>query len=396
MFGVTGLLTSTDYRNGTQGPIEASSNLVIFSVSGISDSNWDLISLDDKFIKSRDSNFADVGTIYLVSNLPSVTINTYLAGLHLGTNYPAYSYSQMSALEGGKSFNGYAAGDHIHSVTINLSGFSPSHIKTKLYKRNYNSTPFYSLPIGSLIFGENLNISGLTATSLYDNKYLCTTTGSAGSTGGSTTSSLSFVTSSAGEHFHDGPVNNTAQTGFNGTGYGQRTGAIESSDGQSHTHTGSITLSQKKKYVKLRTYQVDSDNVFISSGMIFGFISSINHPDWFCCNGQTVRGYTTPNLVDRYIMCGNNVISSHNVKPSISDDYNNITITNFNTNTNTWNHNHGFGNQFYQNDGTRLPDSRYHTFSDVPHNHGASTNVVGNSYDYDVAHFNLIFYIYLP
>jgi hypothetical protein len=395
MFGITGLMTSNDYRNGTPGPIEAASNLVIFSVSTITDSNWELISQDDKFIKARNENFADVGTVYSVSTLPSVTINSSMAGSHIGSNYPAYSTFRTSPLKGGTSGDGYAGGDHNHTVTINLSGFRPSYIKIKLYKRNYNSVQFYSLPIGALIFGENLDISGLTATSSYNNRYLNSTIGNVvGLNGGSSTGSVSFTTGNSGFHYHGGPTTDMQPSWYNG-GYGLNTGPYEQEVGQDHNHTGSITYTQKKKYVKLRTYKVDSDNVFISRGMIFGFISSINDPNWFCCNGQTVRGYTTPNLVDRYIMCGNNNISSHNVKPSVSDDANNITVTNFSVDTNTWNHNHGVENAYYQNQPSTSA-TRYHTFVDIPHTHGFSANFVGTTYEYELAHLNLIFYIYLP
>lgn len=401
MFGVTGLLISSDYNNVSLNfPAEAPYGIVIFSLNDITDSNWGGwpgYPFMELLIKARNSNYPYLGQSTASTNLPKVTINTTSEGTHLGTAYEYYSYSQMSPASGGKSFQGYSAGDHRHLTDVTISEFYPPHIKTKLYYRKYTSTPFYSLPIGALIFGENLNISGLTATSSYDNKYLCATYSNvAGTTDGTSTISVSFTTSNAGEHFHDGPVNNTTQTSFNGTGYGQRTGSYPSSDGQAHTHTGSMTLLQKKKYVKLRTYRVDGENVFISRGMIFSFFTVINHPDWFVCNGQTVRGYTTPNLVDRYIMCGNNDISSHNVTPSVSDDYNGITITNISINNNTWNHNHGYGNQFYQNDGTSLPDYRYHTFANVPHSHSGLHTTDTNPISYDTSNFNLIFYIYLP
>lgn len=398
MFGTSGILFSTDFKNGSPIPIEASSNLVIFSVSNISDPNWASINYSNTLIKARDSNYVDVGTLYLTpTNLPTLSFTTGTNNSHNGVDYPEYSNSQMSPLIGGKGFRGYPAGSHNHSIDINLNNqtFLPPHIKIILYKRTNNSSPFYSLPIGSLIFGENLNISGLTATSTYDNKYICCTpVGNQGTTGGSSSFSFSFITGYSGEHYHDGPVNNSSQTGFNGTGYGERSGSIELSTGQSHLHTGSVTLTHKKQYVKLRTYQVTDSNVFISSGMIFGFTSAIDHPDWFCCNGQTARGYVTPNLVNRYIMCGNNNISSHNVNPSALDDLNILNVDNYTVDTNLWNHTHGIENQFYQNTGTRIPQSRYHTYSNVPHTHsmtGQSTTI-----SYEPNHFNLIFYIYLP
>jgi hypothetical protein len=397
MFGITGLMTSSDTRNGSPGPIEAVSNLVIFSVSTISDSNWVSISQNDKLIKGRNENFADVGTAYAAtSGLPTITFTIGMNGDHAGTIGSAYGSSYASPLTGGKSNFTYTAGSHNHTASVSLNGFVPSNIKTKLYKRNPSSISFYSLPVGSLVFGENLNISGLSGTSSYDNKYISSTTSTAGIAGGSTTGTLSFTTSYSGAHFHDGPTNNFDQTIFNGTGYGQRTRSIEAYDGQSHAHTGSVTLSQRKQYVKLRTYQVTGSNVFISSGMIFGFISSINDSDWFCCNGQTVRGYTTPNLVDRYVMCGNNSITSHNVTPSGINDVNDINITSYTLDNNTWNHRHGIGDVDYQNTTTYLPCTRYHAYTDYSHTHAITTADGITSYSYEPSHFNLIFYIYLP
>ena len=396
MFGITGLMTSSDTRNGSPGPIEAVSNLVIFSVSTISDSNWVSISQDDKLIKGRNENFADVGTAYAAtSGLPTITFTIGMNGDHAGTIGSAYGVSSSTPSSGGKSNLAYSAGSHNHTASVSLVGFIPSNIKIKLYKRNPNSISFYSLPVGSLIFGENLNISGLSATSSYDNKYISSTTSTAGITGGSTTGTLSFTTSNSGAHFHDGPVNNFDQTIYTG-GYGQRTRSGIDTVGQSHAHNGSVTLSQRKQYVKLRTYQVTGSNVFISSGMIFGFISAINDPDWFCCNGQTVRGYTTPNLVDRYIMSGNNNISSHNVMPSGIDDVNDINIINYTLDNNTWNHRHGIGNIEYQNDSAYLPCTRYHDYANYSHTHFISPVGGVTSYSYEPSHFNLIFYIYLP
>lgn len=397
MFGITGLMTSSDTRNGSPGPIEAVSNLVIFSVSTISDSNWVSLSQNDKLIKARNEDFVDVGTAYAAtSGLPTITFTIGTNGDHDARDYPPYSNNAFySFLTGGKSFLGLPAGSHNHTASISLTGFVPSNIKIKLYKRNPSSISFYSLPVGSLVFGENLNISGLSATSSYDNKYVSSTTSTAGITGGSTTGTLSFTTSYSGAHYHDGSVNNFDQTIFNGTGFGQRTRSRISSEGQSHAHTGSVTLSQRKQYIKLRTYQVTGSNVFISSGMIFGFISTINDPDWFCCNGQTVRGYTTPNLVDRYVMCGNNSITSHNVTPSAINDVNDINITSYTLDNNTWNHNHGIADLDYQNT-TSSHDNRRHSYSDIPHTHAITTADGITSYSYEPSHFNLIFYIYLP
>jgi hypothetical protein len=397
MFGITGLLTSSDYRNGSPGPIEAVSNLVIFSVSTVSDSNWSLLIQDYKLIKARNEDFADVGTVYSYTSLPTITFNIGMNGTHDATIGSAYGSSYASPSTGGKSNLTYSAGSHNHTASVNLAGFLPSSILTKLYKRNPNSISFYSLPIGSLVFGANLNITGLSATSSYDNRYICSSSISAGATGGSTTSTISFNTSNGGEHFHDGPVNNFDQTTFNQTGYGQQTGSrIDTSGQQSHAHTGSITISQRKQYVKLRTYQVTGSNVFISSGMIFGFISAINDPNWFCCNGQTVRGYTTPNLVDRYVMCGNNSISSHNVTPSAINDVNDINIMSYTLDNNTWNHRHGIGNIDYQNTTTYLPCTRYHSYANFSHTHAITTTDGVTSYSYEPSYFNLIFYIYLP
>jgi hypothetical protein len=141
----------------------------------------------------------------------------------------------------------------------------------------------------------------------------------------------------------------------------------------------------------LNTYVVQQENVYISSGMIFGFTSNNVPPNWYCCNGQTINGYQTPDLTDRYIMCG--TAASHKVIPSDLNDKNIIKYSGTSSSTNTWNHKHG-SSGVYQSTSASGQVNCYHAYADAPHNHISGVQDV--ELPYEPPHFNLIYYIYLP
>ena len=356
MFGMTGQLASIDYRNTSFSGAE-SKNIVIFTVAPVVDSNWqkvtafDATSIDNNLIKSRNSDFSLVG---YSNTMPSVAFNLNATvgtgGGHAGN--AGYPYANRYIYSGGTygSMTGYT-GDHTHvisPVSFTNNSFLPTHIKTGIYKRNLNSaTSIFPLPIGTIVFAENiLNNSGVVANSSYDSKYLCITNtdASMGTIAGSNTV-YTTTDSGSGAHSHGGSSSGTirgagSQGAINHTYYA----TAYSSGMGTHSHVISVPTNHYKKYIKLRTYVVQKNNTYISSGMIFGFTSNIVSPDWYCCNGQTVNGYTTPNLVDRYVMCGNSNISSHNIKPTTIDDVNKIVYSGgASMNAADWLHYHGTG-----------------------------------------------------
>jgi hypothetical protein len=397
MFGVTGILSSVDYRNTTQSFTDAN-NIVIFTINDIVDSDWQTISASyDSLIKARDHNYVDVATKTTFGNITG-SFTTTINGAHKAEDYNAYAIPQIS----GSGFNNNVrrlgtSGNHAHSLTFSINSGSdnfPFHIKTRLYKRNPYSRKIFTLPIGTIVFGENiLNNYGVVANSYFDNRYLCSSTISIGRLGGSNEFFSDVTIGSGGVHNHVGPATRS-QTSYPGYGGGDYSGAVTYGNIGSHTHSGLILFNQYKKYVKLRTYKVQEENTFISPGMIFGFSSNNVSQGWYCCNGQIVAGYTTPNLVDRYIMCGNSDISSHNVKPDSIDDKNSISYVSYDLliDTNDWNHTHGYGGVFQQLGAST--EAFFHDSESISHQHTVSATP--GPYTYESDHYNLIYYIYLP
>ena len=393
MFGATGNLLSINYNHLGQIPV-STSGIVIFTINSVSDSNWVVSSVNNNLIKARNSNFSYANTSN-TNGSASVSFTTVTNAAHDPTKLGTYATPFVqSTFVSRNSTIAYSSGSHNHafSNTVSSSSFFPSHIKTLLYTRNNSSPSSFSLPVGTIVFSANItNNYGITPTSSYDNLYLYATnsTSLAGTTGGSTTFNLSGTSTSGGDHNHGPPSGGTDAPPWNG--YMQATGQKQDITSKAHTHTLSISFTQNKKYVKLRTYVVQQQNVYISYGMIFGFNTSNVPADWYCCNGQTVNGYTTPNLVDRYVMCGNSDISSHNVNPVISNDINNISFLNITLDNNTWSHTHGTSGA-YQSISTQN-ENDYHGTASVSHTHSV---LLGQSFSYEPDHYNLIYYVYLP
>jgi hypothetical protein len=244
------------------------------------------------------------------------------------------------------------------------------------------------LPIGTIVFAENITNNDGVVASIYNGLYLYVTSDDnlVGLIGGKTTHEITTTSSASGEHSHVSPGQTYAQTGAENVYIGPTGRTKTTADGELHIHTMTLSLTQNKKYMKLNTYIVQQENVYISSGMIFGFTSNNVPPNWYCCNGQTVNGYITPNLVDRYIVCGD--VSSH--KETSFDDVNAIVLSSSSTSTDSWYHRHGTGNVF-QNIGLRK-ENRYHATGSVPHSH----TIPQQEFPYEPPHFNLMYYVYLP
>jgi hypothetical protein len=402
MFGITGIMLGSDWRNGASAsPPTVDSNIVIFTNSLVDlDSSWLTITQgNNRLIRARNENFADVGVSYGGIGA-SFTFSTGTAGDHRAEDYNAYAnpYEQNYGSGGVISGN---SGSHTHgSSTMNFtSSIFPPYRSAYMRKRNPNSSPYFTLPIGTILFGENLdNISDVAGYSTYNGKYLVGQ-GTSSLTNGGYSNPISYpiATNFAGDHVHNpAPTGGSAVNGYFGGGAETNRAFTDTNYGTSHQHIITANFSIKNKYVKLRPYVTTNSNVFISKGMIFGFVSTINDPDWFCCNGQTARGYTTPNLVDRFIMYGDS--SSHNTNPSYVDDVNTVTYLSSTMDTNTWSHSHGVTNSYpaITSLGNTRVIARYHGTASVSHTHSISPVGGVTSYSYEPSHFNLIFYIYLP
>jgi hypothetical protein len=398
MFGATGLFISIDYRNMGQKFISAN-NIVITSISPITNPAWVKKTNVQGIIKSRAHNSSLVNSTNTYTSA-SISDTTLMAGQHAATISGPYAESYVYTTYMDATTIASTSGSHSHSFTINLDGPNsyPDILYVGLYEKNSSDTN--SLPIGTIIFAENIatnDLYGISTTSAYDDLYLRITTddGLIG-TQSSSVASLNYTTSSSGSHTHEpasGSLGLSTYDPYSPAG-AEITHPVDSpTAGQSpiHSHTGTVSISQTKKYKKLRTYVVNGNGAQISNGMIFAFSNtSINlSPNWYCCNGQIINGYTTPNIVDRYILCGNSDISSHNIIGTL--DTNKIYLGSSTTSTNDWTHNHGRMSG-YQNITNYLPAKRYHDTASYPHNHGRNSSDV----DFEPYHRNYIYCIYLP
>jgi hypothetical protein len=398
MFGITGALSSIDYRNMGQKFIFAN-NIVITSISPISSSSWVKKTSVEGLIKSRIHNSSIVNTVN-TNTSSSITSSMSIAGSHVATVGAPYASSQVSPTYQYPTTIASTSGSHYHSFTISLNAATlyPDSLYVGIYESNLGT--IFTLPVGALIFAENIasnDLYGISAISTYDNFYLRATSndGLMGTTYSSTTSSIiSYTTTTSGAHDHNPATGSFGLSSpTNGTEYSLPYDNSTTGYEPSHSHTGSVTVTQTKKYKKLRTYVVTQSGASISNGMIFAFNNtSINlAPNWYCCNGQIIGGYTTPNLVDRYIMCGNSIISSHNINGSGSSDTNNAYCTSTTSSTNNWTHDHGSVYNYQVLTGYATAQ-RYHTAASVPHSHTQSTSTTG----FEPYHRNYIYCIYLP
>lgn len=397
MFGATGLFISIDYRNMGQKFISAN-NIVITSISPITNPSWVKKTNVQGLIKSRAHNSSIVNTVNTnISSVISSSMST--AGSHAATIGGPYASSQVSPTYPSTSTIASTSGGHNHSfaITLDPATFYPDSLYVGIYE---NTSTDINLPVGALIFAENIasnDLYGISAISTYDNFYLRATSndGLIGTTDSSTTSStINYTTTTSGDHAHTPATGSFGLSSpTNGTEYSLPFDSSTNGYGPAHTHTGSVTATQTKRYKKLRTYVVTQSGASISNGMIFAFSNtSINlAPNWYCCNGQIIGGYTTPNLVDRYIMCGNSDISSHNINGSGSSDTNNAYCTSTTSSTNNWLHDHGSVYNYQVLTGYALAQ-RYHAAASFPHSHTQSTTTTA----FEPYHRNYIYCIYLP
>jgi microcystin-dependent protein len=406
MFGVSGGLLSIDYRNSGQ-PIVNGEGIIITSIAKIENPEWTTVNINSTLIKSKNIGSFETNTI--TSNNPSqlnfIVSRTSNHAADVGG--PPYATPYTSFTSTGQNTIGNAGGNHVHTISgfdLDVTSHLPKNVKVALYRRSTNYSSTFNLPIGTIVFAENIqNNPSVVPTSLYDNLYLSSTNidNNIGDKDYSTNIiEYNFITSSSGNHNHGPATGVHGQSGYNPNFGSENTTAINNppvNNNLNHSHSGKMTFTQTKKYKKLRTYVVDSDKAFISNGMIFAFNTENVSDGWYCCNGQIIKGYTTPNLVDRYIMCGNSSLSSHNLNPTENNnaiDENYIIFENLNNSTdeNKWSHSHGTTSGFQTV--TALQERRYHGFSEngIPHSH----NITLTESIFEPNHYNLIYYIYLP
>lgn len=400
MFGATGSLSSVDYRNAGEVYKTPAANIVITTVNPIADSDWELLNVNNLLIKSTNSP-GTVSTDGSASYIFNYNSNSNHSMDQKDSNgkfvYGPYAtpYTVLGYNISYGDVRSSSGGAHTHSMgqqTIGGNSYFPSYIRVGLYQRKINTSKIFELPIGTIVFAEDLtNTEGVVATSLYNGNHMCAvnipnTIGTFYS--GSNQFNFNIVSTISGAHAHNaiypGPAPATQQTRVNA-----KTGANESDyAGIDHTHQGTASATITRKTISLRTYKVSSSNVYITRGMIFGFSSTNIPPDWYICDGSVINGYTTPRIVDRYLMFGNALLSSHD-KISGNDNY--ITVSG-SLNSVTWEHRHGT-DTIWQ-DYTNTTGKYFHGPSGSLAAHGHAGQTVTTYYEND--RYNLLYCIYLP
>jgi hypothetical protein len=401
MFGASGLLSSIDYRNAGEVYKTPADNIVITTVNPVIDSNWELLNVNNKLIKSTTTNVGSSSTNGSASLIITFISNSDHSMDQVDSNekfvFSPYAtpYCYTDDVLGGGDVRARTGGSHTHifeQQTFSSAANFPSYVRVALYKRKIDSNRIFELPIGTIVFAEDLtDVEGVSATSSYNNKYLCAVNDQnlAGTSYiGKDNFSYNIVSSTAGAHSHPSNRSGPNQTGQIGIYLAQTGARADDQRYTSHTHQGTIDISVIRKNVSLRTYKVSMTGVYITRGMIFGFSSSNIPPNWYICDGSIINGYQTPRINDRYPLCGNELLSSHD---NILNNDNHI-ATSASLDTATWNHYHGTADNYQAY--SSITGKYYHGPSGnlTAHNHRGS----GKTTYFEHDRFNLIYCIYLP
>jgi hypothetical protein len=401
MFGATGLLSSVDYRNAGEVYKTPAHGIVITTVNAVTDSDWELLDVNNKLIKSTYSPGVERtdGSASITFSSFNSTGNHSMDQQDSNGKFVFSPYAtpclddNFYGTGGTRAFSG---GNHTHTFTeqtFSSAANFPSYTRVALYKRKDGSNRIFELPIGTIVFAADLSsVEGVSATSSYSENYLCAINNPsiAGTyKSGSNKFTYNIISAISGEHAHNGnpgpgPTGQTSK-------YLVNTDADYSAKNNiSHTHQGLVTLTVNRKTVSLRTYTVDNSGVYITRGMIFGFNTTNIPPDWYICDGSVVNGYTTPRIDNRYLIFGNAFLSSHD---KILGDNNYINVT-ASLNNISWNHRHGQSGKYQSltsRSGKFFHDDSYDITS---HNHVFGGGDQSTYYEND--RFELLYCIYLP
>ena len=201
---------------------------------------------------------------------------------------PAASYSVAGA----------SAGSHSHTISNIYSGAStglPLCRRLGFYSLPSGQT---TLPAGAIVMSASRPSTDFTATTYTEWLAGASTTATVGTQGGSSSDrNWSVTTSTAGNHIHG-----SAGTAYDSSNTFLPQITLDSYNtvtAGAHSHT--FTLAGNwfiGNYVTAKTW-VSNGGALITSGCIVAWNStSSTLPDgWVFCDGSTVRGVTTPNLI---------------------------------------------------------------------------------------------------
>jgi hypothetical protein len=312
----------------------------------------------------------------------SYTIATTSAGSHLATI--GSSGSRYVTLTAPNDYDNWerTIGAHTHSFSTNLFGNTlPTHVIVAAYTAN--GTGVALLPPNTIVFADNVtvNLGKIQANNTFNNLHIVIGNNNIGAVNTNVVGASSL--SSAGAHLHATSGSTWKLT--QGTAQAEQTNWNNALGNHNHSELINITPEINTNRTLLRTW-VTTDFCPISNGMIFAWTTNNVPTGWYSCNGGVVNGYTTPNLVDRFIACGNSTNHGTNTNGG-----NILAWGAGNTATDNWTHNHGVGTTFVPVAGNSR--SLYHFSASAPHFHNISANT---GVAFTPRSTNLSFYIYLP
>jgi hypothetical protein len=388
MLGFRALNTDYNLVEYTPGP-SITGNIVIFSVNTVDDPKWTYVNLGLNAFNVRS----------VPANVNRSTYTSYAA-----TGAGATNYSITSATGGAHNYNVNSGpstrlssanfqdvtdftrnhSGHTHFATNLFSNVTPQSVGVAMYQA---ASTIGEIPPGVIVFAAdvNVNLSKIASNTSYNDLHLAVTSNSLISSAYSNTVSSVPTVSSSGGHTH------TTSGTLSMPGVSSPTAEYvnyATETGTAHVHTvSSFNISSVNTYaIKLRTW-ITTDYCPVSNGMIFAWNANSSQvpAKWYSCNGQIINGYTTPNLDNRFIICGNNTTHS-----TLVNSGNTISWPSFNTSTDDWTHAHGTETNFYNAAATVA--TIFHASFNVLHSHSFNSG----SATFLPRRQDLAFYIYLP
>lgn len=367
-------------------------NLVFFSTTSLNgNTSWTLTDIQNRYIRA--TNYSNVGTFFNQAVLTNTVITSAASGSHTGAGAltSCFDTGLLAAKEIYRTGATPSGGAHSHTIGISsFSNTTPKRFNVGVYKANTTVlTTLNYLPAGIVVLAESKPSDDFDQDSSLDNCYLFGSyLSEIGLSPGNSSAKQTFVTSSTGAHSHldsslgqMGDNDDPARVFPGQNRYGNYAGS-----GQTHTHTFDLEPTNSLRSMNLK-YWKTTKTTLIANGIITGFTgtsSTILPKDWYLCNGQTVKGYTTPNLVNNnYIFMTST--GSHGTQKS------NFTLLSFNytSSSYTWTH----GHKYFDNWMTPFVASTasHGSFDAVTYTH---TILQDSGWQPDT--YNIAFVIYLP
>lgn len=355
------------------------SGALIMSDSNLTSYGFTFVNMGDRLIKA--GGVGTVGTTWSGA-LGTISGSLSTTGSHFGTS--TMNRPNANAGSAYRLWN-QMRGDHSHTFSFSDNGSSGTRIPVTKGLGFYSKPLSDLVPAGAIVFSSNSPTgSWSNYATLYGNKWLAgvSSAASSGSNLGAASANFSTTSTSGGNHTHG---TGTAIAYVPSTGNQITNFNTEGGSGD-HVHSINITATYSiNNYIKLKAWQT-STNALLSYGCIIPWNSNNQPPSgWYLCNGQTIRGYTTPNL------SSGKLIQMHSADHDVTvSGTNSVSLSATAGNAGTHTHQGPLSaSRFAYFGGSE------HTSYSWPHTHGLSLTT-GSTVNVDPANVSLAFIVYLP